>query len=238
MFSLVSFERYYLRLIKGAFMKNISFFAFVLLLSINVVAMDSQDSKGQALAKDASPHELTATEKSCYEWYVEQQKKLSSPYQKLSSEDIAVFNNRINYTDNPEAVTRSRNNFVEVFYTLVHDANIKIEYDKETLQRTFLKMTKAMHTKSIEKPTDVLSARMYVFSQKLTEQEKSMWTQINYLKNPQEAEKVVLKWSDLVSKELAKLKLIVDTKEARELKSQELFDEKLAFFKKSYIKDK
>ena len=219
-------------------MKNISVFAFIVLLSTHgLVAMDSQESKGQELAKDTSSHELTATEKSCYEWYVEQQKQLSSPYQKLSPEDIAVFNNRVSYSDNPEAVTRSRNNYAEAFYALAHAANIKMEYDKETLKLAFLKMTKAMHTKSIEKPTDVLSARMYVFSKLLTSQEQSAWTQPNYLQNPQETQKVVLKWSDRVSKELAKLKLIEDTEMAKAQKSQELYAEKLALFKKSYIKD-
>ncbi len=205
---------------------------YLLLLALaisNLVAMNSTE-------KNISFDELTTAEKNCYDWFAQQKKEFSSSYQKLSPEDIDVFNKQLRYTDHPEAVTRSRNNLVEIFYSQLEEVHVKPEYDKDMLKCTVLKMTKAMHNKSIETPTDLLSARMYVFSKMLTAQEQLTWSQENYLKNPQEAQKVVLKWSNLVAQEIAKLKLIENTEMAKNKKSQELYEEKIALLKKTYIK--
>lgn len=198
----------------------------ILLASNCLSAMDS--------GKNEQAHELTASEKSCYEWFVKQEKTLPSYYNSLSPEDKEIFSKQVRYADNPDAVTRSRNNYVAAFYAQAKAAQIKLEYEEPVLQSALLKMTQAMHGKTIKKPTDELSARMYVFSQLLTPQEQLAWTKENYLKNTQEAESLAAKWAQLVSDELVKLNLIGGTSEAKTQKAQELYVEKTERFRKTY----
>lgn len=182
-------------------MKNIILLIFIMFNNAQVFAMDSQNQPVQN-------EELSVTEKNCYNWFVKTQKVVPQFYQKLPQEDRDVLNKGLKYLDNPEAVTRSRYNYAQAFLSELEKANIKPVYDKAILQSALLKMTKAMRNKSIEKPTDLLTTCMYVYSQLLTEQEQATYREDNYLKNPEAAHAVVQKWSHLVCDELIKLQLL------------------------------
>lgn len=92
-----------------------------------------------------------------------------------------------------------------------------------------------MHSNAIKKPTDLLSARMFVFSN-LSREEQATYTEDNYKKSPQAAEAVACKWSKLVAAELVTLNLLEDTQKAKEQKAQELYQDQLEKFKKHYTK--
>ncbi len=220
-------------------MKNIALCALALLLSNNgLVAMNVQEQKKEILIKDATSNELTPEESSCFKWFRAQHEKLPvHPFQKLSEEDQSVFNKNLLYAKNPVEVTRSRNNYAEAFWALAQEAQVNRDgYDKDVLKRALLKTAINMQNQTTKEPTDEISAREYVFVKELNSSEKSTWMRDNFLANPQAAEPTIAKWSSAVAKTLAHLKLIEDTQEAKEKKSQELFNKKIDELKKAYIK--
>ena len=180
--------------------------------------------------------ELTAHEKSCYDWFVEQQKQLPGFYDKLCPEDRDIINKQVKYSDNPEGVTRCRYNYVDAFYCVAQAAEVELKHDKETLKSALLKITKSMHSNAIKKPTDELSARMHVFSSLLSKEEQATYTEDNYRKNPKAAEEVAHKWSSLVVNELVKLHKLEDAQGAKEQKAHQLYQDQLEKFKKHYSK--
>lgn len=199
-------------------MKHISL--FIALLATHVcVAMEND--------------ELTQTEKDCYNWFKELQKTVPSPFQALSPEDRKTFETQVKFQDDPEAVTQSRNNFAEAFFANAQKAGKELAYNKELLKATFIKMTKMMHGQTIKKPTDLLTARMYVFSL-LSPEEKITYSQGNYCKDPEATKVVIRKWSNLVCDELIKLNLLENSVKAREEREKELFDEVVARFEHTY----
>lgn len=203
-------------------MKNISLFAAVLLTTNVCVAMDN--------------NELTPTEQACYAWFTELQKTLPSAFQALSAEDRKTFETQVKFQDNPEAVTQSRHNFAEAFFANAQQAGKELPYDKDMLKNTFIKMTKMMHSQAIQKPINLLTARMYVFSSLLSAEEKITYSQENYCKNPEATKAVVFKWSALVCDELIKLNLLENSAKAKEEKEQELYKEVVARFEHTYKK--
>ena len=178
--------------------------------------------------------ELTPHEKSCYDWFVEQQKQLPGFYDKLCPEDRDIINKQVKYSDNPEGVTRCRYNYVDAFYCVAQTAEVEFKHDKETLKSALLKITKSMHSNAIKKPTDELSARMHVFSSMLTKEEQATYTEDNYRKNPKAAEEVAHKWSSLVVDELVKLNRLENTQKAKEQKAKLLYEDQIERFKKHY----
>lgn len=93
-----------------------------------------------------------------------------------------------------------------------------------------------MHTNKPQKPTDLLTARTYVWSTLLAKEEQQTWTdETIYRSNPAAAEAVVDKWSKLLTHELVTLKLVDDTEEARAAKAKTFADEKKALLKKMYL---
>ena len=200
-------------------MKTISLFAAALFTINACTAMESS--------------ELTTQEKDCYNWFTELQKELPSAFQALSDEDRTTFEKQVKFQDNPESVTKSRHSFAEAFYTSAKQAGKDLPYDKEMLKATFIKITRMMHSQAMQKPTDLLTARMYVFSQ-LSPEEKITYSQENYSLNPEATKKVVSKWSGLVCDELIKLKQLEESAKAQ--KEKELYDEVVARFAHTYKK--
>jgi hypothetical protein len=190
------------------------------------------------IATDSQDNGLTVTEKKCYDWFVETQKKYQlSPFQKLSQEDREVFNKGILYTDNPQAVTQSRHHFAESFCKLAEEAKIPLMCDQATLKDLFLKMAITMQQKGINNPKNEVEVRMWLFSQ-LPAEERIKWTEEYYLKNSDETKKALLNFSKSVSDDLAKRGMIENTDIAKEQKAQEIYKEKLQVFELNYKKNK
>lgn len=158
---------------------------------------------------------LTEIEQSCFNWFEENKNSLKSVYLGLSQEDQKIMQNKILYKDNPQAVKRVVFNYAKNFCLQALEANIKLEFDEETIGKTLLKMKIALQNKTISKPTNLITARMYVFSQLLTPEEKSTVLRDNYLTNPDATKAAMKKCATLLAIEVAKLGLIEDTDEAK-----------------------
>jgi len=178
--------------------------------------------------------ELSSADKECFAWFESTAKALPSTMQALSAQDKEVYQKGLKITDHPEEVIRSRNNYVDIFFAQAAKANIPPKYDAQTLKPVMLKVVKALHTKSVEKPTDLLTARTYVYTRLLTPEEQATWKEAAYLAHPEEAHQVAKKFSTLVVQELAKLKPLEYTDEVKRAKIDELYAEKVDRLKKTY----
>jgi hypothetical protein len=188
------------------------------------------------MAMDGDSQELTPLEKGYFEWFEQTSKQVPSVFQSLSAEDKTVFNQRLKFGEHPEEVTRSRTNYVRALYAYALQDGKPIACDEATLTTVVLKVTRKLHAQVLAKPTDLLSARIYVYNQLLTQQERATWTEANYVENPQAAHRVVVRFSNLLVEELARLGLVESTDEAKKQKAKELYHSKVAELKKAYDK--
>lgn len=199
--------------------------------------LSAASSINASQAPTPNPLTLTDEENKCFEWFNATTKQMPSTIQQLCQEDKEVYEKRLKYADDPDAVTRSRNNYADKFLEQVKDNNLPLPYTPRIVKRTILKVVQGLHRGSI-KPTDVLTARQHVYADLLTEQDKNTWTPTNYQKNPDQAHAVAQKFADLLAEQLISLKLVADTDEARKAKTEEIYQEKLARFKITYAEQK
>jgi aminoglycoside phosphotransferase len=216
------------------------FFALALSNAHYLTAMDALKQQADSAEK------ITEQEKKYFAWFEQTQTLLPSVFQELSAEDKAVFSQRLKFGEHPEEVTRSRTNYVRIFYKALssvqfpnetYQFELKEMYqppcDEATLTAVVLKVTKQLHSPTAQKATDLLSARLYVYKDLLTEQERDTWLPFNYLANPQAAEQVATRFGTLLVEELAKLSLVENTDEAKREKAAELSASKIAELKKA-----
>jgi len=175
----------------------------------------------------------TSEEQKSFMWFMQTMKQLKTPIMKnLSAEDQEVYNKRVQYKDDPEAVTRSRTNFVKALLKTAQDEKLDIPYEEDVLQSAVLKSTIALHSGNII-VTDEISARKKIFWE-LTQGEKDTWTRDKYLASSDATATVVKKWARQVADLCAQHKFIEDTNEAKQQKQEELFKEKMATLKREY----
>jgi hypothetical protein len=84
------------------------------------------------------------------------------------------------------------------------------------------------------KPTDILSARWYVFKVLLSPEERTSILKDNYLNNPGAAYTMLAKAGRLFAQELAHLKLIEDTAEEKEKVAHEYTQERISILKHEF----
>jgi len=218
---------------------------FLILALSNAHYLTAMDAAKQA----DSAEEITEQEKKYFAWFEKTQKNLPSVFQALSAEDRAVFSQQLKFGEHPAEVTRSRTSYVHILYgsalkmlpTFPNETyyfELKEMYqppcDEATLTAVVLKVTKKLHSPTAQKPTDLLSARLYAYKTLLTQQERDSWLPFNYLKNQQAAQATATRFGSLVAEELAKLGLVENTDEAKQKKAAELSASKIADLKKAY----
>jgi hypothetical protein len=183
----------------------------------------------------ASEDEITPDEKACFNWYEALAKEDPTYFSELPAEDQAVLMKHVKFQDDPDAVRRSRASIARVFLAHIGKKGIKPTCNETQLTSTLIKVSKKLHVPTTQKPTDLLTARTYVWSTLMTQEEKLTWCKEGYLSNPIAAETTIANWSKLLTNELVTLKLVEDTQEARAAKAKELADEKKAFLRKTYL---
>lgn len=208
-----------------------------LLISTNYICTMDSDAAPAApqTTDDLAP--LTAEEKALFDWFEPLAKEDPTYFNELPAEDQDVFKKRIKYQDNPELIKRSRASTARAFLAQAARKKIEVKCDEKTLTLVMVKMAKQLHAPKSDataKPTDLLSARTYVWSQLMTEEQRATWSKEAYDANPRQVEKVTIEWSMILAKQLAEINLIEQTEAAIALKAQELFNEKWALLQKMY----
>lgn len=209
-----------------------------LLISTNYICSMDNDTAAPAAPQttdDLAP--LTAEEKNLFNWFEGLAIKDPSYFNGLPTQDQEVLKQKIKYPDNPELVRRSRASMARSFLAQASKKNIELKCDEKALTLILVKVAKELHAPKSEataQPTDLLSARTYVWSQLMTEEQRSAWCKEMYDANPQKVETVTSEWSLILAKKLAEIGLIEKTEAAIALKAQELFNEKWALLQKMY----
>jgi len=178
---------------------------------------------------------LSPEETAVFQWFDKHTPLVGSVHKELPVEDQEFFNKKIPYKENPEAFTRATLNFATTFYKLATEKGLAAPFTPEALGSMFLKIRIAMQNKEIEKPTDLLTARLYVWSKLMTPQEKESVYRDNYLKNPEAAHAVAAKNGRLLAEELAKLNIIENTDAAKAQYAEEFTKKKIEDFKREYL---
>ena len=99
----------------------------------------------------------------------------------------------------------------------LNQAGVEEKYDQKFLSEVLFKVKYFIQNGDMSaSPVDLLTARLYVFSQLLTEDERSSMKRENYLKDPDSTHRAVRKFSTLLADELEKLSLL-DEKSKKEI---------------------
>lgn len=182
---------------KGPLMKNVF---LILLVSINISIYSMESSE-----------DITSQEDECFLWFDGQIKAKTDAFKSLSLEDRKTYQDRLKYSEYPQEVTASLTNYAKKFYEILKQTNNQTMFDESFLASTLLKIRKTMQDNGIKKPTNITSARMFVFTNFLTKEEQQTVLEGNYIKNPHAAREAMEKCGKLFAEELVKLKLIRDT---------------------------
>jgi len=165
---------------------------------------------------------LSEKEREGLQWLGQAKTNINWGYKNLSKEDKAVFEQGERYIEDEKALTRVMQNFVAGFCAHAASKNFPVKYDAELLSSAMVKMKKYS------------AVRMFVFSQRLTPQEKATVLPDNYAKSPEEAQKAMTKCGKLLAQELARIKVIPDEAQAQEQVAQEFTQKKMAELKEAY----
>ncbi len=181
---------------------------------------------------DAASLKLTPEEQSAHTWFSGYRSKLQF-FKQLSPEDKALIDNKEKYDNNPVAMTRLNNNYIDAFYRAAQEAGVELKYTREILKRANLKVMRLIQSKTEEEVTDLPSARRQAWKN-IPEHEQDTFRPTNYRNNPKAAEAVALKFSQDIVKRLVSIKLVEDTEEAKKKRVDELYAEQLETFKSHY----
>jgi len=158
-----------------------------------------------------SPEELQAKK-----WFEQTKTALDWSYKNLPQEDQDIFKQGLHYSDNPEALTQVMQHFVAGFYKRATDLNVPLPYDQSTT------------TSMLVKRKSEVAARIFVFSQLLTPQERATIARDNYTKNKEAALVTMTKLSHLLAQEFARVDLIENTDEAKKQAAHQFTQNKMA----------
>ncbi len=167
---------------------------------------------------------LTQEEGDCLKWFEITKTSISWGLKDLSEEDKNVFNQDGSYVNNMETVTELLGRFVAGFCQKARALNVPLKYNEEMIAHTLIKIR------------EYVAARMFVFSQCLTKEERLTIRQEQYIKNPQAAYDAMLKYGKCLAGEHVRLNLIPDTFEAREKTAQEFTQNKMTELELAYGK--
>ena len=189
---------------------------------------------------------MSSEETACFLSFKEHKKNIPGfSYKNLAPEDQEVLVKNVLYRNSPALVRSAIKNYAAAFCEDIKKTPNNFHYDADMLGATLLKikigmqneadmLRSAMQNKDITKPTDFATARMYVFTQLLTPEEKASVLCDNYLRNPELAHQAMIRCGILLAQELAKLNLIEDTAEAKATRAREFTEMKIAELEKTY----
>ena len=178
---------------------------------------------------------MTSEETDCFLSFEKHKKSIPNfSYKKLAPEDQEVLVKNVLYRNSPALVINALKNYAAAFCEDIKEVPNDFHYDADMLGATLLKMKIAMQNNEITKPTDLVTARMYVFTQLLTQEEKASVLRANYLRNPDLAHQAMTRCGTLLAEELAKLNLIEDSEQARAQTAQEFTEKKLKELQEAY----
>lgn len=140
------------------------------------------------------------------------------------------------YVDNPQAVEQATRSYVLMLREIAAEKGIKLSYNFDIMYQAALKVKINLQSKQAQKPTDGLSARTYVFRQRLTPEEQATVLKKNYLVCPEAAHRAMAQAGKFLAEELVMLNLIENTEEARAACAANFLQEKLKSFKDHYGK--
>jgi hypothetical protein len=172
-------------------------------------------------------------ESACYAWVEAAKKAAHFSYTSLSVEDQKVFQTCVKYTDEPEKLQTACTHFAKRLYESAEKVGFERPYNVPFVAETLLKMKRMLESGNII-PIDRTTARMYVFSQLLSPEERKTVLKENYLKNSQATHAAMLKAGWLLAEELVKLKLIENTDSGKESAALEYYAAKMEEIKKDY----
>ena len=192
---------------------------FFVFISISCFAMDS----------------LTTEESNCWMWSEQPhlKKVKTAAYKDLCDEHKHTLQ-KYKYSEHPQEVTQAMYHYAVNFYEAAQELGIKIPYEKEFIITALLKIKIAVQNQVSRKPTDRLSANIYVFSQLLTQEERDTYKKESYVANPDATHAVVKKFATLLANELAKLGIIPDTEEAKLQEAHDYIAKKTLEFAQVY----
>ena len=150
---------------------------------------------------------LTPEETKCFIWF-EANPLTMTAYKSLAENEKNILSKGTLYREHPEAVKNAMFNLAKNLKRKIQQENDPLRYDAEFLGNTLLKIKIALQNKKVEKPIDLTTARLYVFSKLLTPEEKATILKENYIKNPEATRIAMTKYADLVMQELVTLGLV------------------------------
>ncbi len=158
---------------------------------------------------------LTPQEADCLTWFEATKTSIKWGIRFLPEEDQNVFKHGTTYRNNMDAITKLLEKFVSGFCQKATAMNVPLKYDEPIIASTLIKIK------------EFVAARMFVFNELLTKEERLTIQPEHYIKNPQAAYNAMLKAGKLLAEEHAALKLIPDTTEAKEKAAQEFTQNKM-----------
>lgn len=171
---------------------------------------------------------LTPQEKKCFDWTEKFSSEQSKAYTMLDSKNAQ----NLHQSTNQDEVLIALNAFVEKFYIVLEDKKIKLVYNKSFIKDVFRKVKLEFRNNSNIQPLDQATAKVFVFSKKLTPEEQKCFFREGYFLDKNKTESAVARWANLLTLEYVKLGLVAN--QNAEKKRVELYNECLKKFQEMY----
>ncbi len=170
---------------------------------------------------------VTEKERNCFQLFDSQKDLKIAAFNQLSPEDYDTITKNVQHSQHPEQVEKAIKNVAINFCALTKEENKPFPYSCDELEKSLLTMKIVMQKKEVQKPTDLVSARMYVFSQLLTQEEQASVLKENFQKNPDKTREVMVRYASLLADEVVKLNIIENNNEARQNFMNEIITKKM-----------
>lgn len=178
--------------------------------------------------------EFTEEQRAIWDWFsANSEPKLI--YNQLSDEDRAVFSSAVKYQSDPDAVVRSRTNYVDTFFRIKQgEGAAQLPYTREQILQVVLLKARQMHAGTMKEPQHESDIRAYVYSVCLTPQEQRGFLQETYEKDVELSKCAVQRFAQLVVEWMVKLH-VVEEKNRKE-KEKEIFEQRFKTLEETYEK--
>lgn len=173
--------------------------------------------------------QLTPNEQACFESFYENFDSQMHAYHALTEDEQAIFCSKS--TSLQEAALHK---YATEFYHATCQTNKPFEYCTPFLHKTLLKMRDIMDHHDITKPTNYITAYMYVFSELLQPNERSAFLKDIYVYNKLYSLSIFHKCGILLAQELIKINLISDTEIDKQQAAYEYYLKTTTAFKDRY----
>ena len=190
----------------------------LLSISMNSFGMEQTKNSSDGLSKEESD---------CFEWFEGYKQESNSVFQSMPDNERKFLHAGIHSQEDPQVIQQVIIKFVSKLYENFSQVNIPVKYTEKILVSTLLKIRIATYNQTVEKPTDLVTARIYVASQLLTKTEKDAVSKDNFLTNSDNVSNTLKRYSTLLAEELAKLGLIGCTEHDKSKCAQYWYERKM-----------